>query len=791
MQERDRIESLLKKYISEARVRRAKEAPKYGSILRYLNSERDHLMALLAYLCFEEDNRERDGELLSNFTEYYYFSDILSDEEIEELGRNKELVEQVAFSSRWMLDQAYEYVTPNEIIQLMLEVAGIPEGSNIYNPFAGLNTIAILGKQYHVCGEELNHETWMLGQLRLWLTGNDAHIVQSNSFTAPSVRDIDNVVCCPPFAQKGFVDLVHDWYDHLKVGGKIVFLIEPSMLFNFANKSFWKEMVANKSIQFVAQLPESILVHTEVAPCIVVLEKKEQDSMLFADFSFAHKSYSAKSKLQVLDIESIRHTLEMAVMSDDPHSEILRKVPYAAYKESLGVYPLNYLIDRAEGTPLLDTVAIIRDYERIMPEKAFRVVMPADLSATYPLAPITPHTIERENPSTRYVRIPNNAVLIATNSRGLLIGYTEELGEEPVYAPHTILVLRPKELSVAHLMLLLMQPSVAKQFTYANKFTRGVIHRITNDTLSNIILPVIPEESVEELVDKAKVASLSEGERKLLDKYNQFEHSVRLRKHAAVQNMSSIDSVLNSLKRCLERNNWNVSGSMRLNAVSEFTVQSAVEFLVKQMQTVSQQIKNLTDPEYKSVKPDSIDLQNFTDEYFAENIPLNFKFLNEIDNHYKERLELRIPSETGGVDQLAYIEEGSPIDEIHFPKDALRQIYQNIVSNAVEYGFTDPKRDDYCMIFSMHKDGSSIILEISNNGNPLGADVTPSDVLEEGFSTKLNEDGHGGHGGGEIAALMKANKGFAEVLSSPDEEYTVTYRLTFQDTNTLDLGNLW
>jgi hypothetical protein len=373
----------------------------------------------------------------------------------------------------------------------------------------------------------------------------------------------------------------------------------------------------------------------------------------------------------------------------------------------------------------------------------------------------------------------------------LLIGYTEELGEEPVYAPHTILVLRPKELSVAHLMLLLMQPSVAKQFTYANKFTRGVIHRITNDTLSNIILPVIPEESVEELVDKAKVASLSEGERKLLDKYNQFEHSVRLRKHAAVQNMSSIDSVLNSLKRCLERNNWNVSGSMRLNAVSEFTVQSAMEFLVKQMQTVSQQIKNLTDPEYKSVKPDSIDLQNFTDEYFAENIPLNFKFLNEIDNHYKERLELRIPSETGGVDQLAYIEEGSPIDEIHFPKDALRQIYQNIVSNAVEYGFTDPKRDDYCMIFSMHKDGSSIILEISNNGNPLGADVTPSDVLEEGFSTKLNEDGHGGHGGGEIAALMKANKGFAEVLSSPDEEYTVTYRLTFQDTNTLDLGNLW
>ena len=789
MQEEKTTESLLRKYVLKAS---AKSQSSFNHIFSYMDVtvERYQLIALLAYLCREQLAVQEDGFLAGYFSKYTFFEDILSEYEISQLKSDLVSVAEIAFTSPWMLDHASEFSTPEEIVKLMLDISGLQEGSSIYNPFAGMNSVAVVGKRYHVFGEELNQHAWALGQLRLLLTGRDATIIHGNSFHIEPYKKIDNVICCPPFAQKEFVSVLRDWYKSLKDGGQIVMLVEPGMLCSQANRQFWGEMVDKKAVRMVAQLPENLLRHTEIAPCLVVLEKKEKNSILFADFSFAHHSYSAKSKLQVLDLAAIEHTLETVAFSIEKQDDILKVVPYSAYREFLGVNPLFYMVDRPEGTLLQDVATIIRNYEKVPEDKPFQIVQPATLSATYPLAPIAPHVEEKAYRTTRYVRIPDNSVLVTANNKGLLIGYTEKLGEMPVYAPHTIQVLCPKDISCAHLMLLLKQPVVEKQFLYANKGTRGIILNINREILGNMVLPLIPSEAIEEHIDKAKLEAMSEGERKLLDEFNLYKKRVSLNKHAASQNISSLDSVLKSLKVCLEQNGWNAEGTKRLNAVSDFTVKSAVEFLVEQIGIVSNQIRSLMQPEKKAEKLADIDPQNFTDDYFAANPPLRFVVRNEMDNHYKERLKLAIPDEETGKFEIDYIEEGTPIHYIHFPMEALRQIYQNIISNAVTYGFTDPLREDYCIVFNMRMDGSSVIVEISNNGTPLGDDVNPMDILLDGFSSKLNEDGHEGHGGAEVAELMKKYKGTAEVFSDPKDEFSLTYRLTFTDTNVINLKNI-
>ena len=81
--------------------------------------------------------------------------------------------------------------------------------------------------------------------------------------------------------------------------------------------------------------------------------------------------------------------------------------------------------------------------------------------------------------------------------------------------------------------------------------------------------------------------------------------------------------------------------------------------------------------------------------------------------------------------------------------------------------------------FNWKDEDGNVVLYISNNGAPLHPELDSDAVLEYGRSTSLNEHGHSGLGGYEIADIMEQFGGSVEVLSTPNEEYTVTYKLTF------------
>ena len=88
-------------------------------------------------------------------------------------------------------------------------------------------------------------------------------------------------------------------------------------------------------------------------------------------------------------------------------------------------------------------------------------------------------------------------------------------------------------------------------------------------------------------------------------------------------------------------------------------------------------------------------------------------------------------------------------------------------------------RKDYLLRFSWHTDGLNFILEIENNGTAIEADRETSSLFEYGVSTKLHKDGHNGIGCNEIADIIHRYDGDIEIVSTPDDEFTVKYILTF------------
>ena len=73
---------------------------------------------------------------------------------------------------------------------------------------------------------------------------------------------------------------------------------------------------------------------------------------------------------------------------------------------------------------------------------------------------------------------------------------------------------------------------------------------------------------------------------------------------------------------------------------------------------------------------------------------------------------------------------------------------------------------------------------ISNNGKPIHEKISLEDVFTYGRSSKSGQ-AHYGIGGYEVRNLMREFHGEAEFISTPQENFPVTYKLTFKETRNI------
>ena len=129
-------------------------------------------------------------------------------------------------------------------------------------------------------------------------------------------------------------------------------------------------------------------------------------------------------------------------------------------------------------------------------------------------------------------------------------------------------------------------------------------------------------------------------------------------------------------------------------------------------------------------------------------------------------------------------EETKPII-VEFAPEALTVILNNIVSNACNYGFANKVDYKNMIQLNISQSGTDYIVEVSNNGAPLASGITSDDVLTYGRTTGDTRS-HFGIGGYEIKKLMHEFNGDVELLTSADNDYHVTCKLIFDNTNLIN-----
>lgn len=379
-------------------------------------------------------------------------------------------------------------------------------------------------------------------------------------------------------------------------------------------------------------------------------------------------------------------------------------------------------------------------------------------------------------------KVEQPCVLFLETKENFVAGYVNKLPADGLATNGAVVCLVPKEgIDVRYVAALLLSPEVKNQIS---SICDGEVWvQPFSYVLDKIIVPNHTELERAEFLSEANYKALLSSRKEMEQEHERYIKAIRMRKHALTQSASSISATLYALNAYRERQHGTISDDERISRIKKTTVKDAFEYLSKATKDMLVKLDHIADVDYTFAEPEWVNPEEFIEQYVKdhENSWINFRPVLTWENGHNIAKEDLRDSVSGNV----RIKKGAPIYKLLFPKDALTQVFDNIISNAKSHGFNDGGRSDYQLRFSWKADRFSLTICIENNGTPLPSDRTPASLLEYGVSTSLNADGHHGIGCNEIEGIMRKYDGEIELVSSPKEEFKVKYLLTFNRTNSL------
>ena len=371
-----------------------------------------------------------------------------------------------------------------------------------------------------------------------------------------------------------------------------------------------------------------------------------------------------------------------------------------------------------------------------------------------------------------YLDSNKDAVLLKVDTKGNPFAVVTA-HDKPIAVDKDIMVFCPNNgVQVVTLAAILKMPIVYNQVLAFNRL--GLVNH-----LDDIIVPYekwLIDNEVSRLLREEEMASIFKTN------YENIKKSVRMRKHALTQSMSSIGAMFNALNAYRNRKGGIIANEEVISRVKGTTVNEAFDYLSKSIKNMMPVLEHIADVEYSFEKPEWIDPEAFIENYISknENGWINFKPVVTWEKGHNIAINDIVDPFTGSV----IFKGGDILNQFLFPKDALTKILDNIISNAKSHGFVKSCAD-YKIKFSWYTEDKVVKILIENNGSPIPEDRDPSLLLEYGVSTVLHCDGHNGIGCNEIDDIMRRYDGKVDIISSPQEEYTVKYLLTFYRSNSV------
>lgn len=728
-----------------------------------------------------------------------FMKDVLSLAELEYLSEHLDAVFQAIISSNDISYQSsFGFIQPQEVTDFITNIADFPEDAVVYNPFAGANSYAIKLPNT-IDGEEISVVSWALGQIRLYAFGAQprSDIKLGDSFESIcDGKKYSAIISSPAYLMdkgKEIGDIVSQLYDKLDANGTLVCIVTANFLFSQKNKAFRKKIIEEKAIKAIINLPTNIFTGTSVQQAVIILTKGvANEYVIFADASGYTRFTKSVYRQTTFDWEQFLKDMEDDVedywdrgsyMVEDCISVPLPYDKITNYDLS----PTKYLVPIPENGVRLSDVASEVPELRGKNATAEYFITGSSIPAAMHRKPFVPSKVGSEKVSTakNQVEIPGDAVIIAIVSGEIRTVYTENFIGKIAFPGGFIKVLKPIEgVSAKYLAAVLSTKVVSDQIKA--QCVGLTIPRLNHLDFSSVILPGLgtPEER-ERLIASVISSEMSELESELQEAYDTQKREVRSTRHAMIQTLSALSSNWEQLKMFTEVKGGKIDVTDIIGRINPISVEKLMGSIGHAISTLERQVEALRFEKTDWGKETEINPYAFINNY--------------IDTHSTPSVRMVNMGKDNVADFPYFDDEGdakfhhTEAAEIFYaPEKLLERIFNNIVANAKAHGFVADKSENEIRFDWMSEDGN-IIVTIANNGVPLKDGVSGNDVLMSGFTTALNKDAedgtlHSGQGGYEIKSLMEG-LGSVEVISEPEADFPVIYKLTFEKTNfeTIDL----
>lgn len=760
----------------------------------------DQQLIVSLYRSVAEKNANKEVlDVLSDYSEHFY-KDVLNDDEFSFLCEHFPEVIEYEFTHRanWHCPNIHmrfgdRYEKLEDIIK---ERVPFKEGQTVFIPEAGFCDLAVRFKGCVVKGytsfrarrfkEDMNI-VWALGQIRLYAAGIQSEIVpyinlseKINDSHMQGANLVDLVVCL------SFLNGYNKLYDLLNKSGQMFLFAERDALVDYARyKEFrykemgeefdeWEEKSALTRMEFLNMLIKSRAIHSLVS-------YNDKDTALDVSVDCI-----------LLHIEKKNHS---TVVVESINRGIIAKVNPSVLDANL-LWPGYYLANRPkEGKPLSSLVKLFNTEHEIVEQYLARedkgiklsgdllVLSPRNFGDKYADACMNEKDLTKlsdpmfEGWEPRMLSIHHPGVCLLGNTEKLLVGYVNDDPTNRFVCVGIVPYLIPKRnVDVRYIAALLLSPEVKEQIlTICDGY-------ITTETMSLILDRIIvpkhtPKERIQFLAD-ANFEALMSTKLELKKNHEDYKKAVRMRKHALTQSLSSLKAQFRSLNAFRLRNGGKIADDDTISRITGKTVKEAFEFLSSRIDDMMPVMEHIADVEYDFGNEDFIDPEQFIEDYIAKHQKGWSKFKPIVT--WEKDDNKATHDYYNPFSKVTFIKKGEPLNQLMFPQKALTLVLNNIISNAESHGFTDDTRKDYKVRFSWWTDYMVMAIEVENNGTPIPPDRDTSSLLEYGVSSKLHQDGHNGIGCNEIDDIMRRYDGKVEIESTPNDEFTVKYILTFK-----------
>lgn len=723
---------------------------------------------------------------------------------------------------------------PNELCDLLSGLVESKEDDTVFLPFAGFAEMAFNMGAKSISGFEFNPHAWAFdniflesfgirGEIKLHEGIKDVSLDVLLSKQLPGKR-YNHIVCFPPHISaeddRHIAQYMQNVLENvLEEGGDMCLMLQLADLSNGPWKLFSSFLAHNCSKFNVAflSLPAVLAPVTETKIAIVVIEKTINTSNTFFVMDADRPEfYTIKRETEnhpQLDAESILQKLRLAdnryvksVLIDDvmkcnayfSPSRFFFDENLPKLKEGFEYVTLGSLVsNQTHPGEYIDGFRFPRrdgKYIRVshLYDNYLSCVINYDAIVDAPISSSAYNAYANGGYATFLNGIIKVGKITDMYSKdGIEDYYNPNSDSKVILVDRTVAHFAPRPNGRALLDYILRELTSDYVLAQAKHFAFGTVKQmmLRLDFLKlKIAVPSI--EVQDEILKQDRIDAVAKAEVKIDEINVKFRKDVHMMKHGLGQTVFNLGNWMKMLDFARKAGNGVVDDNAEIGGLVKVKVADIYNNIEAALKVLNRQITTFDMGD--SMKKTPFSLTDFIDKYIEEHPRLHVRYDFPSWQH---RVDAKIPyvdvddTDSNNLKAIECPDEylvlnGEALDYIIFSEEALAIIFDNIVSNAVAHGFTNLDRE-YVIHIDFEAVGTSYVLSISNNGDPLPAGKDPSEVFVWGKTAGGKE--HAGIGGYQVKDLMEHFGGKAEIISTPDEEFTVTYKLTFTKTNLIDL----